>query len=1066
VFKTNETTHTEELKAFNCVYPQITPSNVPLQQVVYVSSKSVPHRYFDEFGVNYDENRAQASGQEGNLFRYINNNDFRPNNLEENIGFNEIYGSFTNATNSARPAQMVKVVRGRTYDLYVDSGSFSTCLNCGSDYYSNLQKVFPGNFSSKGGGYTPDFVETRRFDNPGVYKADDLLFGRACFLPATMLPFSHFPHDDVYSQRNMRQALQHFYFANGYQRDWFGFDYGSMIGSFDGVKWFSIGNARRIKADSNKLFIAINAYFGDLTINSSYKVVVSEVTMGLNSGLQIDHDMKTQGAQCQQHHICDTDNDCIRNLGYEYSCEAVSGITSLWPSFDLNANEIPGSFNPRLITSLVGGTNAKPKRCVYRSRGAPCLLDYEDTSESYTGNSLKGLHQCAPNYRCQPLGDEEAFNNRISRFPRSPSAQNASSFVQNTIGAGDTFGLSARVLGRPLNYFGPEEMDEDITEQMIELGIPGICVPGKSDQAQDLVEAHSLEPEELHADRTLGIGITSIEEWSESMYSLCPATNEQGHYLSKVDNYPLDHPVLKAHAASQNISSMTLAHEDFENLNIFNNLDDLITKKGLNYGSCLRAPGAACFTDLDCAPNKFISDQVSKLTQFSLNEAEVNFWKEDLVCGQAQPKYLPLSTQMNPDYDLNKNKCCREIGKEITIYSGTHEESEIYTNKIAGMDLDSGDEISINDEKRYSRVHTVYDKMRLESQTYPALIGPLAGELLSQEMPLNSLLRQYNTFHLAASRTCCSSNWVRNFAQENGGGHHWVEGKTQDIPKETFECISWFADNQINISGTNQIFQCSENNWNSQECEIRNLSQNDERFYLNWVEKFELIGIPQIPIENKDYMHCLVGNLQQAVPSKPPLPNTIKANAPTEIRDGNNQKYYSAGNKNNFESNIKKIFSDNKVSCCLPAGQNVSGQTTDNECCTGKKFQNRCCLEDYTDITLYLNRYISSEAAHLPDNQIDPVTGYIKNPGTVMQIAQQKNICCSGKMAFGSAISSLMIPGVEFIPEARVNRFIYNNSLSDNNDETGNIGSIYDKGVRWNNHVYCVPSNFQDPREN
>jgi len=38
--------------------------------------------------------------------------------------------------------------------------------------------------------------------------------------------------------------------------------------------------------------------------------------------------------------------------------------------------------------------------------------------------------------------------------------------------------------------------------------------------------------------------------------------------------------------------------------------------------------------------------------------------------------------------------------------------------------------------------------------------------------------------------------------------------------------------------------------------------------------------------------------------------------------------------------------------------------------------------------------------------------------------------------------------------------------LTDNNNETGNIGEIYNKGVRWNNHLYCVPSSFQDPSEN
>ena len=62
----------------------------------------------------------------------------------------------------------------------------------------------------------------------------------------------------------------HFLFANGYNRDWYGFDYGALIGSFDGVNWFAVGNQRRIQAKSNKLYLALNAYFGDLTINNTF----------------------------------------------------------------------------------------------------------------------------------------------------------------------------------------------------------------------------------------------------------------------------------------------------------------------------------------------------------------------------------------------------------------------------------------------------------------------------------------------------------------------------------------------------------------------------------------------------------------------------------------------------------------------------------------------------------------------------------------------------------------------------------------------------------------------------
>ena len=300
----------------------------PLQQVAYVSSKSVPLRFHDEFGIAYDDNYNEAGNHEGVPFYYENGNTLLPNNLQSYIGFNEIYGSLDRTANSASPPQMVNVKKGRTYDLYTDQGQFSTCTTCGNDYYSSLQKIFPSSFIHKGGGYQPDWVETRRSENTGDFRADDLIFGRACFVPATMIPFTHVAQEELGVQRYGRLSAQHFLFANGYSRDWYGFDYGSLIGSFDGVKWFSVGNQRRIKAESNKLFLAVNGYFGDLTNNADFKVIVSELTVGNGATNLIDHDLESDGAECQLYHLCESDNDCIKNLGYDYTCESVSGMTT------------------------------------------------------------------------------------------------------------------------------------------------------------------------------------------------------------------------------------------------------------------------------------------------------------------------------------------------------------------------------------------------------------------------------------------------------------------------------------------------------------------------------------------------------------------------------------------------------------------------------------------------------------------------------------------------------------------------------------------------------------------
>jgi hypothetical protein len=1065
----DESVSPKVLKSFNCKYPQNTITNPPLQQVAYVSGKSVPHRFFDENGINYDTNYFNATSTEGTEFKYINNSTMYPNNLsEEYVGFNEIYGSFLRTSDSARPPEVIPVKKGRTYNLYVDLGSFSSCINCGSDYYSSLATLFPQNFQYMGGGYKPDTVETRRFDNVGQYRADDLLFGRACFLPATMIPFAHVANDDVQTQRLTRLATQHFYFANGYSRDWYGFDYGSLIGSFDGVSWFAIGNQRRIQAKTNKLFLAVNAYFGDLTQPNDFKVVVSELTTTSTLGVVIDHDSETTGAECQKRHFCSTDADCISNLGYEYSCEAVSGIATPWPVFDNNANEIPGESQVRLLSSIIGGTNGQTKRCVYRGRGAACLPDPYSADDSYSQTTTVGLHMCSQNTYCQAFEEEsEVYNTKISRIGRSPVSQNNDEDLMELISPADTFGLSARIIGRPFNFYGSESPAEEITAQLGELSVPGICIPGKNTGEDSHSGAHASAPDEARADRTLNIGVTPAEEFSANYYSVCPVVDEEGNNPHKgSESKSFDDEEYRALVASQNMSSNLLKLDALSSLGIFNDDEDQITSAGLNASTCLRAPGATCFTDLDCAPSKFIADKVSRLQDIEgLNDAEKAFWAEGLICGQNKPKYLPNTILMNPDYDVSANKCCREVGNTITVFSATHEEATFYADKIAGYDEGEDGEISITDEKRYSRVHTVYDKLKSDAEKYPSLVGPKNDP--DEKMEVEKILRQYNTFHLAATRTCCSGHWVRNFAEDNGGDNSWVEGRHQRIKKEAFKCISWENDNGVNGTGFNLRFECHPENWESVECEIKNLSGAEQDKYLKWLEKFELTGIPQIPIETQEAIHCLVDEDSQLsnADDKKPLTATIKEDASPEFTDGDND-YLSAGDMENFETGegeIKKVFSDNKVTCCQPSGVQVDNSVTDEMCCTGKVFKNKCCLEDYTDISVYLNRYVSSEAAYLSDSQIDPATGYIIDPGTVMQIAQQKGLCCSGKMSYGYAIHQLLIPGVESQSEAKVTRFIYSDGTTDNNSETGNIGEIYNKGVRWNNHVYCVPSSFQEP---
>jgi hypothetical protein len=142
---------------------------------------------------------------------------------------------------------------------------------------------------------------------------------------------------------------------------------------------------------------------------------------------------------------------------------------------------------------------------------------------------------------------------------------------------------------------------------------------------------------------------------------------------------------------------------------------------------------------------------------------------------------------------------------------------------------------------------------------------------------------------------------------------------------------------------------------------------------------------------------------------------------------------------------------------------------TSSQCCTGQVATSnnirRCCLPDFTDVTVYLNRYVSSEGSGLSDSAYDPATGYIKDAGVVKNIIAQKNLCCSGKAMTGVAISRLPIPLTDgtykpFSSNTSTRRFNYRTDEVDNNPESGSVGTIFDKGVRWNNHVYCVPDGF------
>lgn len=1067
----------DQLINYECIQTSVTSNEPPANQTVFVSNKNIPHRYFDVNGVSYDEDYSSALDQEGTAFSYKNSDKLKPSNLDSYTGytgFNEIYGSFSKTNpGAARPAKMIKVKKDKIYDLFTNSGIFQSCLTCGSDYYSSLQYIFPQSLNSIGGGYSPDNFNSSRTKNNGSYRSDDLLFGRACFIPATMIPWTHTSALTVKDQRTKRLAGQHFLFANGYNKDWYGFDYGSLIGSFDGITWFSIGNMRRIKATTNKLYLAVNAYFGDLNSENNFNVTISEST--IYSSPMPDHDTETSGAECQKSHFCSTDNDCFRQVGYDYTCQNIGTITTNWPVTDANGTEIIGATSKTLV-SILGGTNGQSKRCVYRGRGTPCHSDLTSINSTFNSSSITGLLACSTNSMCQQIGSgaSNRFNDRISRFANTPVAQNIA-----TTNPTDTHGLGARILGRPFDFYGTKTIPTASTYSLNANSVAAICIPGKNiSSSLKTYDLNALAPASRtdSSDKILGIGTTLSGLQSPKYLNSCPATDSIGVSIQQYDLPLGDQSTINTVTAAQNLSSNLLNLPAITAQNIFSSTNNSqISSIGYQRNTCLRAAGASCFSDMDCAPSEFIANKVKNVDLTGiLNTAEQQFWKEELICGNPEFKYVQSGVLNTATFNIKNNVCCRDFGKTFSVLTETNTSDYHWCDQATSSVKVAGLNTNINSYNRYSRVHTAYDKMTCDSGQTSTKSFALSLKASTNVQRYIQQQTQYKTLDTVNSRTCCTKNWVRNFHSENGGGHTWSASKLQTIDKKNFVSLNWVENNPGSDNVTH--YYCESTGYNNQTCEIRNFSNADVDLYLKFFGGLELTGIPQAALISQDQVFKL-NNGEDGSPAmaNEPVDGTFDNTVPTDYENSSTKKLYSGSNYSALQSQLKKVFSEDDFSCCIPSGKQVPDTTKAEQCCTGylgntgSQSVLRCCMPDFTDLTVYLSRYVSSEGRGLPDSAYDPDTGYIKDPAIVKMIAAQKNLCCSGEVMTGLAIRRLYIPieGDLFVPSpnAATRRFVYLDSAVDNNSTVGPIGQLYDKGLRWNNHLYCVPRNLTVPAE-
>jgi hypothetical protein len=1080
---------------YACVYPENLTVKFPLQVTFSMSAKTVPLLYHDSDGNHHLKVDASILPQEGKAFAYTNGNPLKPNNINTYIGFNEIYGSISFTATAAKAPSVVQIERGKTYDIFIDRGSFTTCTNCGNDYWSSLVKLFPSNFTMNGGGYRPSSTQTSKITT-NINRADDLIFGRACWLPASMLPWTHVSKSDKTNQRRARMAGQHFLFANGYQRDWYGFDYGSIIASFDGMQWFAVGNQRRIKSTSTKLYVAVNAYFADQTTDSSFVVTVSEAALAVASGSQVTLSDKNDGAECRQYHGCEVDQDCAAQLGWEYSCENVSVIKTNWPMFDVNGRELPNGIRENVPLTSLFSENQAGKRCVYRGRGALCVPAYSGLTENdnharvaTTGGNY-GVLACAPNYYCQKVNDGSnvaLFNNKIARFARSPRSQNLSSDVlEDTL---PEFGLGARQIGRPLKYDGDENIaNSDASASLNTNKVKGICLPGKdpnfvANTFDTYIKQHQKKPtpsgqEQFNGDQVLGQGVTRAGDNSNDAYLMsCPILDGTGTYLYKQENYAnrtvfgsgsgAGTVPLRYLAASQATTTGAMRifnsgdFQDIDLLQFFNNtyIEDVTYQEN----RCLRTTGSVCHTDQDCVANEYISDFIKQVDITStdwdgvgrMNSYEVKYWQNELICSQ---KALPTE----PTYKLKNNRCCRASNKEFHINQREDRDGspqfETTSPDISTNLLYPIDQILFGDNQVFTRNSQLSTYiLERKAGSVPQLVYPRADQCGGGGTCMNatSTNNQFETMQLVGKRTCCSGHWIRHFHDDNGAGHEWVApAKFQSFDIANNQCLNWSVCSGATC-GVTSDFICDTETPQDSGCTIRNIIKSEANTILDHFSRLELLGIPQVPIKSSGagtLCSIVPGDISTAATAANPIPGTLNIASQKEILVGADQ-YYSAADPDNFDGDMRQIWSKDQFSCCLPPGTDWSTRTEPHSfCCTGfvGEASGRCSIPDSGNVSLYFNKFISSIGQDLILDY-DEETGNPNDIDGLLAAACTLKVCNSGLVGTGMAYHSLKAPGHDS-ENFTTNRFVTNAA------EFENVGQLFEAGIRWNNQVYCLPA--------
>jgi hypothetical protein len=794
-----------------CDVPDGDVEPVPFQSLnVRVPNRTAPHRFFDTTGRAHDDleelrNVLPQPVQEGDAFSYLDESG-KTEPIDTPFSMNAILGQMNVTLNRALPAKVIYVEFDQTYVISARSGFYTPCPMCARDNWFSAFTAYPS--SRQGTGLEAQGYSTSRdtySDNNTNGNYEDTIFGRACWVPPTMIPFSHRPDTDLTTQRRNRLETQAALFANGYQRDWFGFNKGALIGSFDGVSWFAVGKGRRVQSTSQRLFLAINAPFADLTENTDTIVEIIADQTGSDTVAEMDYDTElafndvrqSTGASCQFFHQCSTDSDCVSKLGWEYACSDIGQYRTKWPKFDINGNEIPGDeFDMANFTRFLKGPFPQDnnRRCVYRGAGSICKRDPFNNLDS----RMRKQFTCAPNFYCASLGDN-TFNDRVVRTPSQID------FL--------LYGQGARVLGRPLHYVGALSNLTETIRSNIEHNASsvssiasdfGICRPGKAINTPAITDQHRNADAQRRTDYISQIGSCEDQATGLARTHACPAIETRPGQATPIGDFIMTNSVLdQVVRASQNMCGgeskrllPTGLHEStFKGIEAgpIQSLADLLNPT-LAANACLRRAGSVCHTDLDCSPNKLHAEQAQFFdrTAFGGSSAEQAFWTEPLVCSQAQPR--PFNTSLEYfDFDMTLNRCCREAGNTLTMYTSATTLSVIPDLGQENLGLLTGFP-SYEDPRlplRYSRYSVI---PTLGSAQTPIPFVP------SDRTPDDN---QWRTINRTGELSCCGGGFIRKFAD---GTNDWTQVNRFNLPPENFACLNFRSElvfRHLPIPGSN-----------------------------------------------------------------------------------------------------------------------------------------------------------------------------------------------------------------------------------------------------------------------